>query len=289
MVDRVFRLLLASAAVLCFAVPSGNAPRAQATAVAGSIELAPHRAVYDLKLASSRGKRSLEAVRGRILYDFAGSTCEGYSLQFRQVTELDSGEGKSVTSDLRMTNWEEGAGKSFRFVTQNFLDGNAGDGADGRAEEGPAGGVSVDLAKPEKKRVALGAVVFPSEHMRRIIAAARAGKSLVEIAVYDGSETGEKVYNTLTVIGREIAPGERPPADAAAGKQELAAMKRWPVTVSYFDRAKAGADGEQIPAYAITFEVYDNGVSRALKLDYGDFTLTGEMTTLELKDAKPCG
>jgi len=27
---------------------------------------------------------------------------------------------------------------------------------------------------------------------------------------------------------------------------------------------------------------------RALKLDYGDFVLTGEMTSLEMKDAKPC-
>jgi hypothetical protein len=29
-------------------------------------------------------------------------------------------------------------------------------------------------------------------------------------------------------------------------------------------------------------------VSRALVLDYGDFVLTGEMTSLELKDGKPC-
>jgi hypothetical protein len=105
MIDGISRILAASALIACFGlVPLGSAARAQVTA--GAIELAPHRAVYDLKLASSRGKRSLEAVRGRILYDFAGSTCEGYSLHFRQVTELDSGEGKSVTSDLRMTNWE---------------------------------------------------------------------------------------------------------------------------------------------------------------------------------------
>ena len=59
------------------------APRAAAVA------LASHRAVYDLKLASTRGKRAMNAVRGRILYDFSGSACEGYALQFRQVSELD--------------------------------------------------------------------------------------------------------------------------------------------------------------------------------------------------------
>ena len=60
------------------------------------------------------------------------------------------------------------------------------------------------------------------------------------------------------------------------------------MTISYFDRAAAEKSGEQTPIYAITFELYENGVSRALVLDYGDFVLTGEMTSLEMKDAKPC-
>ena len=283
-----FPVRMRALAALSLAAVLGAASDGPARAQQSSdrIELAPHRAVYDLKLANSRGKRALESVTGRILYDFSGNACEGYSLQFRQVTELDSGEGKNVTSDLRMTNWEDGAGKSFRFMSQNFLNGQQAETGDGRAEEGPTG-VSVSLSKPERKELNLGPVVFPSEHMRRIIAAAREGKPLLEIPVYDGSESGEKVYNTLTVIGREIAPTERVPTDAAAGKEAIATMKRWPVTVSYFDRAKAEG-GEQTPAYAIAFEVYENGISRALKLDYGDFVLTGEMTSLELRDAKPC-
>jgi len=41
----------------------------------GATVLAPHRAVYDLKLTRTRGKRPIQSVRGRILYDFAGSAC----------------------------------------------------------------------------------------------------------------------------------------------------------------------------------------------------------------------
>ena len=41
---------------------------------AGSVKFAPHVAVYDLKLTSSRGKRLLESARGRIVYDFSGSS-----------------------------------------------------------------------------------------------------------------------------------------------------------------------------------------------------------------------
>ena len=86
--------------------------------------LAPHRAVYDLALGRARDASQVAAVRGRILYDFDGNACEGYTLKFRQVSELDSGEGKVSTSDLRSTTWEGGDAKSFKFTSENFLDQN---------------------------------------------------------------------------------------------------------------------------------------------------------------------
>ena len=183
---------------------------------ADKVLLAPHRAVYDLKLSKSHGSRGIQAVRGRILYDFSGNACEGYELQFRQVSELDSGEGKAALSDLRSTTWEDGAAKKFRFNSENMLNDKRTDKVDGHAERN-AKAVAVNLSKPKDKNftVPVGAV-FPTEHMRRIIVAAREGKTILEFPVYDGSETGEKLYNTLTVIGRPIAPGEKPPADAAA-------------------------------------------------------------------------
>jgi hypothetical protein len=255
--------------------------------VPDDISLAAHRAIYDLKLADTRGKRALEAVRGRILYDFSGNACEGYALQFRQVTELDSGEGKIAMSDLRSTTWEDGDAKSFRFNSQNYLDQKLTESVDGKAERQGAN-VTVTLVKPEPKKVDFGAVTFPSEQMRMIIAAARAGKSLLEVTVYDGSENGEKLYQSLAVIGRKIEPGERNPTDAAAGQSALATVARWPVTVSYFEKSADKGGTEQTPAYSLAFELYENGISRALVLDYGDFSVSGEMTTLEVKDTKPC-
>src|SRR5262249_43607411 len=129
--------------------------------------------------------------------------------------------------------------------------------------------------------------VFPTEHIRRIIEAARAGQTILDFPVYDGSETGEKGLNTMTVIGREIRPDKKL-GDAAAGKAALKGLKRWPVTVSYFDKNRTEASGEQTPAYALSFELYENGISRALTLDYGDFTVVGDMTQLDIKDAPPC-
>lgn len=263
-----------------------TAQQAPAAAQASAVALASHRAVYDLKLAQSRGKRPMTSVNGRILYDFTGNPCEGYALQFRQVSQLDSGEGRVSLSDLRATTWEEGTAKRLRFHSQNFLDEKLRDAVDGQAERLEKG-IGVKLTKPSDKSMAFDAeIVFPTEHVRRIIVAAREGKTTYEAVVYDGSESGEKLYETLAVIGKAIAPRERQPTDAAANQAALDTLTRWPVTISYFDKSKQG--GEQTPIYAITFELYENGVSRALLLDYGDFVVSGEMTQLEIKDSKPC-
>jgi len=280
---------LAISLAIILAAAAAHRP-AVAAPPADKVLLAPHRAVYDLKLSKSRGERGIQAVRGRILYDFSGNACEGYELQFRQVSELDSGEGKAALSDLRANTWEDGAAQKFRFNSENLLDDKRTDAVNGHAERN-AKTVAVNLSKPKEKAftVPVGAV-FPTEHMRRIIAAARDGKTILEFPVYDGSETGEKLYNTLTVIGRPIAPGEKPPADAATKIPALAKLTRWPVTISYFDQKgeKAEQGGEQTPAYLIGFELYENGISRSLVLDYTDFTITGEMTSLEMKKEKPC-
>jgi hypothetical protein len=275
------------ACTLVFVAPVSGV-KAQDTAQDSPIVLMPHRAIYDLTLGQTRGNAQIVGVRGRILYDFDGNACDGYTLQFRQVSELDSGEGKVSTSDLRSTTWEGGDAKSFKFTSENFVDDNLVDAVDGRAEHG-AKATALSLMKPEHKVLDIDpAVVFPTEHMVRVIAAARAGKSILEFPVYDGSDTGQKVFDTLTVIGRKIAPNEHQHDDAAANDQKLANIARWPVTISYFDKSKKTENSEQAPAYAIGFELYENGISRALVLDYNDFVVSGKLSSLELKQPKPC-
>ena len=227
---------------------------------------------------------------GRILYDFSGNACDGYKLDFRQVSDMESAEGNSAVSDMRSVTWEDGKARTFSFNTVNKLNNHSTTHVDGRAERGDKA-VQVRLTKPERHSFTVSAgAVFPTEHMRRIIAGARDGKTLLSFPVYDGSDTGLKVYDTLTVIGKEIPPGGKAPDDAAAALPAMAKLARWPVTISYFEQQSADKQqtGEQKPTYVISFELYENGISRALLLQYSDFTLSGKMTSLKLKKPKPC-
>jgi hypothetical protein len=260
----------------------------QASAAAGGGFL-PHQALYELNLVKSRGSASIDSARGRILYNFTGSACEGYTSDFRQVSELNSGEGKVTLSDLRSTSWEDAEGKSYRFKIDARMNDADSSPVDGVAER-TGDHITVKLKQPEAKSFTLdGSTVFPTEQIRRIIAAAREGKSLLELTVYDGSDNGEKVYNTLTVIGQPI-PGDKTISspDPSTTNDQMKSLTRWPVTVSYYDRDAKAKDGEQTPVYAMSFELFENGVSRALVLDYNDFVISGALGKFDVKDSKPC-
>jgi hypothetical protein len=283
---RSFRNALAMTAAigLVSALSGGKV----AAAAAGGNFLS-HQALYDLSLMKSRGSNSINGARGRILYNFSGNACEGYTSEFRQVSELDGGEGKLTLSDLRSKSWEDGAGKSYRFKIDTRMNDAASAPVDGVAER-TGDHVTVKLKAPVAKTFTLdGSTVFPTEQIERIIAAARAGKSVLELMVYDGSDNGEKVYNTLSVIGQPI-PGDRSIAtpDPSTASDVMKSMTRWPVTVSYYDHDAKNKDGEQTPVYAMSFELFENGVSRALVLDYNDFVISGALGKFDVRDSKPC-
>jgi len=246
------------------------------------VSLVSHRAVYELTLLKSTGTKSPTAAHGRIAFDFTGSPCDGYVQNFRQLTELQPAEGPTRVSDMHSATFEDADGRNFEFKMQTTIDSGAAEQVDGKARRNAGGLLTVSLVKPKHQKFELDRnVVFPTEHLRRILAAAEAGQNLLEVSVFDGSETGDKIYETTTYIGHPVAG---PAVEKAAHIPELDNMKRWPVSISYFETGQH----DDAPSYILSFDLYENGISSALKLDYGDFVLAGEMSSLELLPAPSC-
>lgn len=262
-----------------------SAPAIAVEAAKPGIELVPHRAVYDLSLLRTEGTRGLNGARGRIAMDFGGNACEGYTLAYRQVTVLESSETGSRTLDTRTATFEAGDGLSMRFRSTSASEGASGNGVDGDAKLGPDGSLDVQFKHPRNASfAATGQPIFPTEHIKRLIEAGRKGLTTLSVKVYDGSDDGKKIYDTLALIGRRIEPGTGAGLEEAVRQDAFAKVPRWPVTVSYF----ADGNGDRTPIYTISFELYENGVSRALKLDYGDFVLKGDLQSLQVQAAAPC-
>ena len=265
--------------LMAVALIAGSAKEATAQ---GAV-LAPHRAIYELSLDPAKSGTKVDRASGRIAFEITGNACDGYSVTLRQVTQLDTGEGRQSTSDLHSVTWEDGAAKSYRFKSKNHINDELRDEVDGAAERAPDGGLTVRLTAPKTAPFDLkGRVAMPTEHLVKLLAAGASGERILETRVFDGAPDGKKVYDTLAVIGAPVKSGGT--LEEAAQKPVLASMTRYPVTVSYFEPGV----GERTPAYVLGFELYENGISRALRLDYGGFALRGDLTTLEMLKVTPC-
>jgi hypothetical protein len=252
-----------------------------------SLPLAPHRAAYEISLIEDYGAQHSNsqtpvAASGLIAYEFSGSRCDGFASNFRQFTELQRSEGDPVSSDIHAVTFEDGDAKRMRFQIDSRMEGSDSPAVAGSASRAADGGdTTVALSKPDAETMDIGKdILFPTEHIERIIAHAKAGGGTMEARVYDGSDTGKKVFQTLTVIGKE-ATTPTPESDFA---DRLGKVRRWPVTVSYFDEKARDAP----PEYILSFDLYENGVSGTLKLNYGAFALQAKLKRLDLLPIPAC-
>jgi hypothetical protein len=243
--------------------------------------LVPHRAVYDLELKDASERSGISGMYGRMVYEFNGSACEGYTVSFRFVTKVDTGEEVRLT-DQQTTTYEDLKNGNFRFLTRSFTDEKLDKEVRGSAHEAEQG-VKVDLTSPDKRQVDLARSLFPTEHMLEVIDRARKGETLFESRIFDGSDSGDKTLITTTMVGKERTPvagdGDAEKAGAMASKPY------WPVTISYFNDDMTG---DALPIYRMEFKLYENGITRDLTMDYGDFVLTGKLADLEVFKQGDC-
>lgn len=258
-----------------------------ADASAAGVRFAPHRAVYEMQLDERDAARNIAAVRGRMVFDIAGSSCTGYTLNNRMVTRITDAEGGDVVSDIRSQTWEDGAGKQFRFDSSQYLDNRLTESLKGEAERQSDGeAIAVKLAAPQDSELTIpGDARFPTQFSLEILEAARDGEQIVQTRVYDGSEKGDQVFATTTFIGKPIAPGAAAPPPPDPIGETLSGLRSWPVSISYFE---VGPASDSTPSYQLSFRLYENGVSRELRIDYGTFALTGKLSSLEFHTPAAC-
>lgn len=256
-------------------------PFAATAAEAGAVALVPHRAVYDLALDSASDRSGITGLSGRMVYEFAGSPCDGYTVTFRFVTRIDT-EDTSRLTDQQTTTYEDGEGASFNFVTRSFVDEALETELRGSARL-ESDETLVSLEKPEKQDVTLEAAQFPTRHLKDLLSRAKSGETFYEASLFDGSEDADKVMTTTVIIGKPAKANAADPELKAMG--DLAGASFWPVDMAYFDLAGDGADGEELPTYRISFKLYENGMTRDLVMDYGTFSMTGTLVDLATFDA----
>lgn len=251
--------------------------------------LAPHRAVYDLSLKDTHSSANIADAHGRMVFELSGSKCEGYLVNMRFILSIADTKGTVNVTDVRTSSWEDGKAERFRFNTsqyynQKFSKATIGDAA--RKDKGEGINVKIESPKPGSVKFNQKAY-FPTEHTKLMLEGALKGKKVVQAPIYDGSENGNTLYDTTAIIGKVLASDATVTTSKVKNISVLKDMKSWPVAISFFDKKKS-AKQDLVPDYEIAFRLYENGVSRNLLIDYGDFSLDGTISNIEFLPENKC-
>ena len=260
----------------------------QAQVGGGAVQFRPHRAVYDITFDHATPGSGVADMSGRMVYEMTGTTCGEYAQNMRFVTRMTNQEGVAQVNDLRTSSFEELATHRLRFSSSQYENQKLSEASQGSA--GPGNGASfteVKLTKRAKKTVKLPSdIYFPIQHSLALVEAARAGHSQFTANLYDGSDKGEKFYETSAVIGPRADPGSVKTLAKVANSEKLNGLASWPIAIGYFEPGPARLDA--LPTYELSFRFYENGVSSRLYIDYGDFAIRGELKELTFLDAGKC-
>ena len=243
--------------------------------------LAPHRAVYDLALDKASDRSGITGITGRMVYEFNGSACEGYTVTFRFVTRINTSDTTRLT-DQQTTTFEDAEGKTFSFVTKSYVDQNLdketkGTATRSRGRQGRDRKAGAAEHRPGDRRSSRRSIWSTCSNKADV------GDTFYETSLFDGSENADRAMTTTVIIGKKAEGGNNDPEAPALAS--LDKDKFWPVDIAYFDESKKG--GEEVPEYRISFKLHKNGITRDLVMDYGDFSMTGKLVNLKLFDVKP--
>lgn len=254
----------------------------------GVLQFRPHRAVYDITFDHATPGSGVADMVGRMVYEMTGSACGEYSQNMRFVTRMTNQDGVSQVSDLRTSSLEDLAAHRLEFSSSQYENQKLAEASQGIA--GPAEGaklIEAKLTKPAKKTVQLPSdIYFPIQHSLALVQAARSGHSLFKANLYDGSDKGEKFYETSAMIGPRAAPGVSLSPASLPNAAELDSVPSWPIAIGYFEPGPSRLD--TVPTYELSFRFYENGVSSRLYIDYGDFAIRGELKELTFLAVEKC-
>ena len=275
--DRAHGLHRGLLVMAVFAIGAGG------TSAAEKIELQPHRIAYEVSLGPKTG--ALASANGLMALEFTGNACDGYATNFRQVTTLVNSDGQPNPLDFRVNLWESGDGASLRFTTRNQVGSRVTRDAEGEAKRNADGSMSVAMKRPAGKKGDFdGNILFPSMLTKAIVETVARGERRHNARLFDGSESGDKVYEVSSSIGSALVGERNARVEDVLKGNALDSVSRWPVSMAYYDETP----GDRVPVYTMRSVTFANGVLSDIIFEFPEFSLRARATRYEPISGEPC-
>jgi hypothetical protein len=242
-------------------------------------EIASHRALYKMSLGRAGGDSGVTGASGTMAYQW-GEACDGWTVEQSYRMKMGYAESPDVSIASNFVTWEAKDGLRYRFNQKETRNGADDEDVKGEAKlDGAGQGGTATFEQPNGKSVKLPAgVLFPSAHTIALIRKAEAGENFMSQQVFDGA-TAESAVLVSAVIGPKVDPDPD-----AAKKSPLLNRPGWRVRLAFFP---ADQKAEK-PDYELGMVLLDNGISRDMIIDYGDYAIRAKLEDIEALPKPGC-
>lgn len=269
-IEAISRLL---PGLLAAAVFFGPPAETQSAGVADGI--VPHRAVYELDLASPRGEGGVVEIGGQVEFTW-NDVCDGWTVTQKSQFVVGRADGYDVVFGSTVSSWESKDGLRYRFFIKRNQNGEETESIRGVASlESPGGPGTARYTEPEEKTTELPkGTTFPSAHSIEILEQAIAGQGLSHWTTqFDGTGEDDGLAGVSAALVAALPPEEAGIIESPL----LEGQPSWRIAMAYFGMGQ----GEAEPNQEQHLRIYKNGVVDFFSIDYGTFAFDAELIELE--------
>lgn len=244
------------------------------------VELASHKALYEISLISKSNGSQMVNIKGKMFYD-TKDVCNGWvtNHQFNLRYEYADTPGMQILSDF--STYEASNGEDFSFSTRRQRNGKLYEEYRGNALIGDQSAEAI-FSVPEDLTFELtNETLFPIEHTKELIRQARDKTKFFKTVVFDGGDN-EGPVDINSFIGKELSKKQILTSDQF--DEELIGTRAWPVRMAVFPTLSDTATAE----YEMTMVFHENGVVSDMHIDYNNFSVRQKLVALEKIDDNGC-
>ena len=247
-----------------------------------TIDVQPHRALYQVTLSSVNSGGQLVDISGKMYFEWKKS-CDSWTTDHRSslVYEYSDGTTSRINSDF--ASYETLDGKTLSFSSKRDNNGvpfeefrghaNLASDDSGDAQYTIPGNLNFKLPKN---------TFFPMAHTHEILEAAKKGQKFFNASLFDGSDDqGPQQVNVF--IGDKIDPLTTVNMTKSIDKTLLNSPAHR-MRLAFFP----SEDNDGNADYEMDLVALDNGVVSDIKIIYDTFTITQKLVALEKIDAPAC-
>ena len=213
-------------------------------------------------------------------------TCNAWTTAQHLAIQLTNKDGQEINTVSDYATWSRRTGHGSIFTPGNSPMARSARRSTELRRSTPGathqGRGYADYTAPEKKRLPLPAgTLLPMAHTSALINAAAAGKRFFAAPLFDGTGTDGAQDTFVTVENWKPASEQKWPtlSNQAAGR----------VHIAFFQRAAVEKDAaDETPDYEIGIHYFASGVSDAMTMNFGDFSMDGTLDQFEPKRPPHC-